>query len=250
MIINCNGAAFEHDGVTYTIGAPIIGTDQSEYEGLTGHIFEIRDGADKETENTTPDLYCCFDAPDDPVEITELEAAFSSLYREPKKLEDIILDFVVMAPDMVKPYQTYRIPVIWESWGILNIDAASIKHAAVLALDSEMPLPDQKEYVDDSIQVDWEGVGGCNDPIADDSHDRFRRVAQARIRKVLKMLALLGNCSHPGTYEYTQSEVDEIFAAIETEVVHIRELYDDPHRKIQRFSLQYGSCEHETDNHQ
>lgn len=35
MIINCNGATFEHDGVTYTIGAPIIGTDQSEYEGLT-----------------------------------------------------------------------------------------------------------------------------------------------------------------------------------------------------------------------
>ena len=56
MIINCNGATFEHAGVTYTIGASVVGTDQSEYEGLTGYIYEVRDGADKETENETPDL--------------------------------------------------------------------------------------------------------------------------------------------------------------------------------------------------
>ena len=36
MIINCNGATFEHAGITYTIGASVVGTEQSEYEGLTG----------------------------------------------------------------------------------------------------------------------------------------------------------------------------------------------------------------------
>lgn len=144
MIINCNGATFEHAGVTYTIGASVVGTDQSEYEGLTGYIYEVRDGADKETENETPDLYCNFDPPDDPAEIAELEAVFSGLYDEPKTLEDIILDCVIMAPDMVRPYQTYRIPVVWESWGVLSIDAGSLEQAAALALDSEMPLPDQK----------------------------------------------------------------------------------------------------------
>ena len=65
MIINRHGATFEHAGVTYTIGASVVGTDQSEYEGLTGYIYEVRDGADKETENETPDLYCNFDPPDD-----------------------------------------------------------------------------------------------------------------------------------------------------------------------------------------
>ena len=130
MIINRHGATFEHAGVTYTIGASVVGTDQSEYEGLTGYIYEVRDGADKETENETPDLYCNFDPPDDP-------------YDEPKTLEDIILDCVIMAPDMVRPYQTYRIPVVWESWGVLSIDAGSLEQAAALALDSEMPLPDQ-----------------------------------------------------------------------------------------------------------
>lgn len=169
MIINRHGATFEHAGVTYTIGASVVGTDQSEYEGLTGYIYEVRDGADKETENETPDLYCNFDPPDDPAEIAELEAVFSDLYDEPKTLEDIILDCVIMAPNMVRPYQTYRIPVVWESWGVLSIDAGSLEQAAALALDSEMPLPDQKEYVDESIRVDWESVGGCNAPMPDDS---------------------------------------------------------------------------------
>lgn len=171
MIINRHGATFEHAGVTYTIGASVVGTDQSEYEGLTGYIYEVRDGADKETETETPDLYCNFDPPDDPAEIAELEAVFSDLYDEPKTLEDIILDCVIMAPDMVRPYQTYRIPVVWESWGVLSIDAGSLEQAAALALDSEMPLPDQKEYVDESIRVDWESVGGCNAPMPDDSAD-------------------------------------------------------------------------------
>ena len=88
MIIKRHGATFEHAGVTYTIGASVVGTDQSEYEGLTGYIYEVRDGADKETENETPDLYCNFDPPDDPAEIAELEAVFSDLYDEPKTLEE------------------------------------------------------------------------------------------------------------------------------------------------------------------
>lgn len=171
MIINRNGATFEHAGVTYTIGAPVVGTDQSEYEGLTGYIFEVWDGADKETENETPDLYCSFDPPDDPAEIAKLEAVFSDLYDEPKTLEDIILDCVIMAPDMVRPYQTYRIPVTWESWGVLSIEAGSLKQATALAMDSETPLPDQKEYVEESLRVDWESVGGCNVPMPDDSAD-------------------------------------------------------------------------------
>ena len=86
-------------------------------------------------------------------------------------MQMIGVDCVIMAPDMVRPYQTYRIPVVWESWGVLSIDAGSLEQAAALALDSEMPLPDQKEYVDESIRVDWESVGGCNAPMPDDSAD-------------------------------------------------------------------------------
>ena len=102
MIINRNGAEFEYKGVSFVIGQPVVGTSQSEYEGLYGLITEIRDGEDKETENDTPDIYCSFDPPILPYDIEELEKRFSSLYQNPKKLEDISLDEVIMAPEMIK----------------------------------------------------------------------------------------------------------------------------------------------------
>lgn len=86
---------------TYTVGAGIVGI-KDEYAGLTGYIAEIRDGAEKETENETVDIYCCFDEPTDPDKVKELEEIFSELYEETKTLEDICLDMVIMASDMVE----------------------------------------------------------------------------------------------------------------------------------------------------
>ena len=88
MIIKNPGAEFEYEGVKYVIGEPIIGTNESEYEGLLGSITEIRDGEDKDTENETPDLYCEFEPPVIPSEIKKLEEIFSDLYDEPKELSN------------------------------------------------------------------------------------------------------------------------------------------------------------------
>lgn len=125
MIINQHGATFEYEGVTYTIGASIVGTAESEYEGLYGTITEIRDGDDKDTENETPDLYCEFEPPVQPCEIKELEQVFSNLYAEPKTLDDIILDSVIMAPSMIRPLfepqsQQKDIPIfiVMEDWAV------------------------------------------------------------------------------------------------------------------------------------
>ena len=103
MILNENGKSFEYDGMTYSIGDTIIGTDASEYEGLIGTILEIRDGDDKDTENETPDIYCSFEAPIFPDDVKKLEETFSDLYDEPKTIDDIVLDFVIMAPEMIIP---------------------------------------------------------------------------------------------------------------------------------------------------
>lgn len=93
---------FEYDGKTYFIGEEIVALNNSEYSGLFGRIVEIRDGADKETDNKTPDIYCEFDPPLFPKDIEELEKRFSDLYKAHKKLDDITLDSVIMAPDMIK----------------------------------------------------------------------------------------------------------------------------------------------------
>lgn len=103
MIINKFGEVFEYEGAKYEIGKPVIGTAESEYNGLFGYIKEIRTDGDKETENETPDLYCCFNQPVTEPEIKALEVVFSELYDEPKTLEDIILDEVILAPSMIKP---------------------------------------------------------------------------------------------------------------------------------------------------
>ena len=135
MIINSPGAEFIYDGASYKIGDRIIGTSESEYEGLFGSIFEIRDGEDKETENETPEIYCSFEEPILPHQIKKLEEIFSELYQEPKKLEDIPLDFVIMAPDMVcvilpdPKHLTQTIYSVQEEWADRGEYGSSVSQA-------------------------------------------------------------------------------------------------------------------------
>lgn len=122
MILNRHGAEFQYEGVIYRIGDCIIGTEESEYAGLNGVIFEIRDGEDKETDNDTPDIYCSFDAPVLPSDIEELEKTFTELYQEEKHLDDIILDYVIMAPEMImvkeQPRKSIKVYVLTEDWSV------------------------------------------------------------------------------------------------------------------------------------
>ena len=105
MIYKTSETGIEIDGVFYSVGMTIVGTNQSEYQGLIGNITEIRTDPDKDTENEGPDIYCTFEAPDDPAAVKELEAIFSDLYDEPKTIDDIILDEVIMAPCMIRASQ-------------------------------------------------------------------------------------------------------------------------------------------------
>ena len=125
MIIKQPGAEFFYEDVCYKIGDRIVGTDASEYQGLLGSIIEIRDGEDKETENETPDIYCSFDDPVLPYDIAELEKRFSELYQCKKTIEDIALDEVIMAPEMIetieqadKQLTKLNIYLVSEDWAV------------------------------------------------------------------------------------------------------------------------------------
>lgn len=101
MIVNKQGAEFLYQGNVYRIGDRVVAAEGSEYAGLNGVIFEIRDGEEKETENDTPDIYCSFEKPVLPSDIEELERRFSILYQQKKHLEDIALDVIIMMPEML-----------------------------------------------------------------------------------------------------------------------------------------------------
>ena len=106
MILRENGTRFCADGKVFTIGGRISANGESEYEGLFGTITEIRSGADRETENDVPDIYCDFEIPDSEEMLRELEARFSGLYGETKTIDDISLDCVIMSLDMLEPLDT------------------------------------------------------------------------------------------------------------------------------------------------
>lgn len=75
-------------------------------------------------------------------------------------------------------------------------------------------------------------------PSHETKHERFIRVAEARVDKAIKMIRLLGNCAMPTTYEFTSSEVDRIFSALNSELYRARERFETPgNRQRRRFKL-------------
>ena len=165
MIINRVGAQFTYEGATYTIGDKIFSNDTSDFRGLFGYIKEIRTGEDRETENDTPDFHCYFYPPFAPDAIAELESRFSDLYRTPKKLADIALDEVIMAPDMIQVVtsacSTHMITAfrVEESWVIKGESGTEVTPA----LDEMQAKQRMAELIHtestEGCILDW-----CNDP--------------------------------------------------------------------------------------
>lgn len=52
----------------------------------------------------------------------------------------------------------------------------------------------------------------------DTKRDNFKRIAEARTNKIIDMISLLGNLSNHSFYEYSDEEIEKIFAAIQSEL--------------------------------
>ena len=165
MILKTLGDEFQYNGISYKIGEQIIGTEQSEYAGLLGTVMQIIDGEDKETENPTPDFYCCFTPPVLPYDIERLEQTFSGLYGSPKTLEDIALYSVIMAPEMVVPVQyvkeqRYRLPlyILSEDWAI-NGESGHDEYFFSNEKDAKNEFTEKlNEEVVDGLVSNWTGL--------------------------------------------------------------------------------------------
>jgi len=47
---------------------------------------------------------------------------------------------------------------------------------------------------------------------------RFKRIATKRTNDIIKRIRILGNCSNRSAYDYTEEEIDKIFAAVGKEL--------------------------------
>ena len=65
--------------------------------------------------------------------------------------------------------------------------------------------------------------------------DRFVRLAEKRTNEVLDRLRILGGCANKRMYEYSKTDVDKIFRAIDNEMKRVKGMFMDEKRS--KFSL-------------
>ena len=68
--------------------------------------------------------------------------------------------------------------------------------------------------------------------------ERFQRLAEARVNKIIPMIRLLGNLSNKCIYAYTRHQVEQIFTALQLELVKAKMRFLQPQgKRNKRFSL-------------
>lgn len=66
--------------------------------------------------------------------------------------------------------------------------------------------------------------------------ERFCRIAEARVNKIISMLKLLGKCSFHGNYEYSKEQTEKIFQRLQVELDNVKNVYKAALQGISRFS--------------
>lgn len=63
----------------------------------------------------------------------------------------------------------------------------------------------------------------------DMKRENFRRLATRRTNAVIDKLRVLGHCSNPWQYEYTEEEVQKMFKAINDELKAVKAKFRNSH---------------------
>lgn len=73
--------------------------------------------------------------------------------------------------------------------------------------------------------------------MTESKHDKFIRIAEGRTNKIIDMIRLLGNCSNKANYDYSDTEVKDIFNAIEAELKNAKTRFQGSDSKDNKFKL-------------
>lgn len=76
-----------------------------------------------------------------------------------------------------------------------------------------------------------------NDIVGETKAERFSRLATARLRKLLKQFDVLGNCANTATYEYSDAQLDKMFAAIDKSYNACKEAFRPQHKDNENITL-------------
>ncbi len=53
--------------------------------------------------------------------------------------------------------KTFRIPLVWQEYGHVSVEAETLDEAIEYALGPECPLP-EGSYIDESVEVDYDAL--------------------------------------------------------------------------------------------
>ncbi len=68
--------------------------------------------------------------------------------------------------------------------------------------------------------------------------ERFVRLAEKRVNKIIYNLDNLGKCSNKKNYQYSELDIKRIFKAIEKKVREVRNLFQDSPKSKVGFKLE------------
>lgn len=81
-------------------------------------------------------------------------------------------------------------------------------------------------------------------PARETKEEKFRRLAEARVNKIVTMIRLLGNLSSRSIYAYTREQVEQIFSALQLELSKAKaRFFQPPGPAKKRFSLSESNDE-------
>lgn len=72
-------------------------------------------------------------------------------------------------------------------------------------------------------------------PTSENKRDKFLRLATQRTKEVLNRLRVLGNCSNRSVYQYSESDVEKIFSAVDKQLKDVKAKFHFP--KNEEFKL-------------
>lgn len=67
--------------------------------------------------------------------------------------------------------------------------------------------------------------------------DRFVRIVESRMNKIIDMLRLLGNCANKSNYDFTDADVNKIFSTLEKELRATKMKYTSTGSEEEKFKL-------------
>ncbi len=70
------------------------------------------------------------------------------------------------------------------------------------------------------------------------NRERFIRIAENRVNRILEALDSLGNCSNRRNYDYSDTDVKKVFGAIENKLKETRSMFSATAEEKKRFTLQ------------